>query len=215
MGLEPRDRFVVNLGVDLTFVRIAFATCFSLGLAIAAPRALVAAEPAWPAAAYDYIVIDQDLRTVLEQFGLNTGLRIALSENVKGRVRGRVQPAPPRQFFDHLTEMFGLDWYYDGAVISVSAKSETQTELVKLSNASFAQLKDALDAAGFLDQRYQLRQGADQSVAIASGPPQYLAMVKKAATILSPEPGKKPEVPAKNEVMIIRGSSAVRKIVFP
>ena len=155
-------------------MRIAVAIYFALGLAIVAPRDLTAAEPAWPAAPYDYVVIDQDLRTVLEQFGLNTGLRIALSDNVKGRVRGRIQPAPPRQFFDHLTEMFGLDWYYDGAAISVSAKSEAQTQLVKLGNASFTQLKTALDASGFLDQRYQLRPGAEQSVAIAAGPPQYL-----------------------------------------
>jgi type III secretion protein C len=201
--------------VDLIIVRIAVAICLAFGLATVAPRELTAAEPAWPAAPYDYVVIDQDLRTVLEQFGLNTGLRIALSDNVKGRVHGRMQPAPPRQFFDHLAEMFGLDWYYDGAVISVSAKSEAQTQLVKLGNASFTQLKAALDASGFLDPRYQLRQGAEQSIAIASGPPQYLAMVKKVATALSPEPAPKPGAPAKDYVMIIRGSSAVRKAEFP
>jgi type III secretion protein C len=202
------------LDVDLIIVRIAV-ICFSLGLAILAPRELAAAEPAWPAASYDYVVIDQDLRTVLEQFGLNTGLRIALSDSVKGRVRGRIQPAPPRQFFDHLTEMFGLDWYYDGAVIAVSAKSEAQTQLVKLGNANFTQLKAALDASGFLDQRFQLRPGSEQSVAIASGPPQYLAIVKKVATTLSPEPGEKADTPAKDSVMIIRGSSAIRRAEFP
>jgi type III secretion protein C len=186
-----------------------------LSFAILGLREVIAAEPAWPATPYDYVVIDQDLRTVLEQFGLNTGLRIALSDNVKGRVRSRIQPAPPRQFFDHLTEMFGLDWYYDGAVIAVSAKSEAQTQLVKLENANFTQLKAALDASGFLDQRYQLRPGPEQSVAIASGPPQYLAAVKKVATALSPEPGPKPDAPAKDYVMIIRGSAAVRRAEFP
>jgi type III secretion protein C len=201
--------------VDPTSVRTAVAICFALSMAILPPRELTAAEPEWPPALYDYVVNDQDLRTVLEQFGLNTGLRIALSDNVKGRVRSRIQPAPPRQFFDQLTARFGLDWYYDGAVISVSAKSEAQTQLVKLGTANFTQFETALDASGFLDRRYQLRPGAEPSVAIASGPPQYLEIVKKVATTLSPEPGPKPDAPAKYYVMIIRGSSAVRKAEFP
>ncbi len=144
-------------------MRIAFVVSFALGLMVLTPRGLTAAEPAWPTTPYDYVVIDQDLRTVLEQFGLNTGLRIALSESVKGRVHGRTKPAPPQQFFDHLTEMFGLDWYYDGAVISVSAKSEAQTQLVNLGSTSFTELETALDASGFLDQRYQLRPGTEKA----------------------------------------------------
>ena len=51
-------------------MRIAVAIYFALGLAIVAPRELTAAEPAWAAAPYDYVVIAQDLRTVLEQFAL-------------------------------------------------------------------------------------------------------------------------------------------------
>src|SRR5580698_2560832 len=107
--------------VDPTSVRTAVAICFALSMAILPPREVTAAEPEWPPELYDYVVNDQDLRTVLEQFGLNTGLRIALSDAVQGRVRGRLPPAPPQQFLDHLTDMFGLDWYYDGAVIAVSA----------------------------------------------------------------------------------------------
>ena len=55
-------------------------------LAIAAPVA--AMEPSWPVTPYDYVVVDQDLRTVLLQFGANIGTRIALSDQVGGRVHG-------------------------------------------------------------------------------------------------------------------------------
>jgi type III secretion protein C len=168
------------------------------------PKGLRAAEPAWPSDTYDYIVVDQDLRTVLEQYGFNTGLRVVLSDAVRGKVHGRLPPAQPRQFFDHLTQMFGLDWYYDGTAIWISAKSETRTDLISLKNIDFAQLHSDLAAAGFLDERYQLRPGP-QNAAIASGPPQYLAMVKQVASSVSP--ASKPTVQARQRVMIVRGAS--------
>jgi type III secretion protein C len=199
--MEPA---IVQIAIAIPFVVVIFA---SLGAR--------AAEPAWPTGRYDYVVIDQDLRAVLEQFGSNTGLRIILSDNIKGRVHGRVPPAPPQRFLDHLTEMFGLDWYFDGAVIAVSAKSEAQTQLVALKSASFSRLKDALDASGFIDERYSLRPGSEPNVAIVSGPPQYLATVKKVAAALSPEQAQKPDTPANNSVMIMRGSAAVTRAVFP
>jgi type III secretion protein C len=186
--------------VELISMRIAFATAVILSATIPISRDLQAAEPAWPASsAYDYVVVDQDLRTVIEQFGLNTGLRVTLSDAVQGRVHGRLPAAPPREFFDHLTEMFGLDWYYDGATIAVSAKSEAQTQLIALKSA---------------DPRYHLRSGPDDNVAIASGPPQYLAMVKQVAATLSPAQLSKQSPPETHNVMVFRGSSASR-VEFP
>jgi type III secretion protein C len=199
-----------NFSVKSPSACIAFSAAIVLGAMTFASRELKAAEPAWPAESYDYVVVDQDLRTVLEQFGFNTGLRIVLSDAVQGRVRGRLPPAQPRQFFDHLTGMFGLDWYYDGAAIAVSAKSEAQTSLVTLKNADFAELQNALAAAGFLDLRYQLRSGPEKNAVIASGPPQYLAMVKQVAASLSPVEEAKPAAAAKHDVMIIRGTSVSR-----
>jgi type II secretory pathway component GspD/PulD (secretin) len=202
------------LSRELISMRRAFATAVFLSLTSLTSRELKAAEPTWPAAPYEYVVVDQDLRAVLEQFGFNTGLRIVLSDTVQGRVRGRLPSALPRQFFDHLTEMFGLDWYYDGAAIAVSAKSEAQTQLVTLKDTSFSQLQSALEAAGFVDLRYQLRPGPERSVAIASGPPRYLAIVKQVAATLSPDQEPKQNIPPKHNVTIIRGSS-VSRIEFP
>jgi type III secretion protein C len=177
-----------------------------LGATSLVPPGMRAAEPAWPGEPYDYVVVDQDLRTVLEQFGFNTGLRVVLSDAVQGRVHGRLPPAPPRQFFDHVTEMFGLDWYYDGAAISVSAKSEARTDLIPMKNIDFGGLQSELAAAGLLDERYQLRPGP-HNVAIVSGPPQYLAMVKHVAESISPIETSKPAVQARQKIMIIRGAS--------
>jgi type II secretory pathway component GspD/PulD (secretin) len=187
-----------------------FVSAILLG-AIYAPASVVAAEPKWPTESYNYIVVDQDLRTVLEQFGINTGLRVVLSDAVQGKVRGRLPPASPRQFLNDVTEMFGLDWYYDGAAIAVSAKSEAQTELITLKGSSFSKLETALESAGINDDRYQLRAGPDEGSVIASGPPRYLAAVKRLVVSLSPA---SPQSSASTYVTIMRGPS-VSRIDFP
>jgi type III secretion protein C len=201
--------------VEPISVHIAFATAVVLSVTILTSQDLKAAEPPWPAeSTYDYVVVDQDLRTVIEQFGFNTGLRVSLSDAVQGKVHGRLPAALPRDFFDHLTEMFGLDWYYDGATIAVSAKSEAQTQLITLKGASFSELQSALETAGFLDQRYHLRSGPENNVAIASGPPQFLAMVKQMAATLSPVQEPKQGPAEKYRMLVFRGSSASR-VEFP
>jgi type III secretion protein C len=197
----------ISLSWESTGARATLALASVLG-AICAPTNVNAAEPEWPTESYAYIVVDQDLRTVLEQFGINTGLGVVLSDAVQGRVHGRLPSAPPHQFLNHLTEMFGLDWYYDGVAIAVSAKSEAETETISLKDVSFSEFQRALESAGFIDHRYQLRAGPDKDSVIASGPPQYLVDVKQLAASLSPAAA------APTQVMIIRGSSTSR-VEFP
>jgi hypothetical protein len=125
-----------------------------------------------------------------------------------GKSSWPIAVGPPHQFLNHLTEMFGLDWYYDGVAIAVSAKSEAETETISLKDVSFSEFQRALESAGFIDHRYQLRAGPDKDSVIASGPPQYLVDVKQLAASLSPAAA------APTQVMIIRGSSTSR-VEFP
>lgn len=174
----------------------------------------VAAEPNWPTAPYEYVVVDQDLRTVLTQFGANTGLRIALSEAVQGRVHGRTPAAPARDILNGLAQSFGFDWYYDGAVIWVSAASEAETHILPLQGVSFARLRSGLTAADLLDRRFQLKAGIGPDIAIVSGPPRYIAMVKQAVAALSADKPTAPKVEPEQTLVVFRGSSASR-VQFP
>jgi type III secretion protein C len=167
------------------FARFAFALPIMFG----AQRA--GAEPAWPAGAYNYVVVEQDLREVLQQFGANTGLKLALSEKVQGRVHGPLPSTAPRQFLDTLAQQFGLDWVYDGSIISISLASEARTEMVALHDVSFDALRDGLSSAGLLDPRYQFRPIMGGHAALVSGPPRYISLVHDAlATIPTSQPNK-------------------------
>jgi type III secretion protein C len=186
-------------------------------LAIASAPSLHAGEPDWPRTPYDYVVIDQDVRVVLEQFGANTGVRVVLSDAVQGKVHGRLPVAEPRAFLDHLTRMFGLDWYYDGAAVAISAVSETQTRMIALQDLDFEALRRSLSASGVLDPRYQLKPGSSPNSALASGPPRYLELLQQtiAALPLGRASAQAAVAPLSREsLMVFRGAAASR-VDFP
>lgn len=166
-----------------------------------------AAVPAWPAAPYRYLVVDQDLRVVLEEFGKNTGIRIALADGVKGRVRGSLPQAPPPEFLDALARSYGLDWYYDGTVLHVSTSAEAETRFLDLHGLPFARLIGGLAQSGLADARYVLRDGPAQGLATVSGPPRYVGLVAQAAAAMVAQKAPAPAAPV---VRVFRGSIASR-----
>ena len=178
------------------------------------PEAPVVAEPSWPIAPYNYVVVDQDLRAVLRQFAANTGLRLVLSDKVRGRVHGPLSSASSRDFFDMLVRQFGLDWTYDGAIIWVSTAAESQTNMLSLQGVSFARLRQALATAGLLDPRFQLRAPPGSDIAIVSGPPHYIALVQQALAALAG--GKAPaERPASHKSLALIRGDVVSTVDFP
>lgn len=152
---------------------------------------------------YSYVVLDEDLRDVLRQFGANLGLRVVVSDAVHGRVRGRRDALPPVEFLDRLAKEFGFDWYYDGRTLFVTADSETITKMISLGGADAAALDSSLKALGIADDRFELRPTPRGDAVMAAGPPRYVELVEQAAQALA-----KPPAPPTSGVTIYRGSSA-------
>jgi type III secretion protein C len=142
-------------------------------------------EPKWPAGPYRYMVIDQDLKGVLTEFGRNIDLPVQVSDLVKGRLRGRLPAGTAREFLDRLCESYGLVWYFDGAVLHVSVKSEMKTELINLPRLAPDELKALpvkLEELGIADRRFPIRMAADTSVISIAGPPPYVSLVRETLT---------------------------------
>ncbi len=149
----------------------------------------------------------------MQEFGTNLGLRVALTDAVQGRVRGRLAASPPREFLDHLAQVYGLDWYYDGMVLSISAVSEATTRLLPLQGVPLDTLKEGLRAADVLDPRYPIRPGPTPGIVQASGPPHYLDFVQKSLSAMVADlPPRAPAVKAEPaplaKLVIFRGPSA-------
>jgi type III secretion protein C len=154
--------------------------------ALAPVGAALAGEPKWPAGPYKYMVIDQDVKGVLTEFGRNIGVPIDLSDQVKGRLRGRLAVAPAREFLDNLCESYGLVWYFDGAVLHVNAKSEMRTELFTVGRLSPGEVSEKLTALGIADSRFPVRGTQDTSVVSVSGPPPFVSLVRQTLNRLAP-----------------------------
>ncbi|NRP75553.1 Outer membrane protein MxiD [Ensifer psoraleae] len=165
-----------------------------------------------PSTPYRYTVLDQDLSAALQEFGTNLNIRVSISAEVRGRIRGRMPDLPPREFLDRLTKLYDLQWYYDGLVLYVSAAKEAQSRMLVLTSIRFDAFKAALDELGISDDRYVVRPAAGSGLVLVFGPPRFIARVEETFNGLVAEAQAQPHVapaPRKESVLLLfRGSSA-------
>lgn len=133
----------------------------------------------WPDKPYPYVVLDQDVRDVLAAFGSNLDVPVKVSDKVSGRVRGRLPELSPQKLLDHLAASFGLQWYYDGQVLYVTTVEEAASEMLPLGPIRFEELQASLASLKLDDPRFPPRPLASANVALVSGPPRYVALVKE------------------------------------
>ncbi|WP_245471957.1 secretin N-terminal domain-containing protein [Bradyrhizobium nanningense] len=173
-----------------------------------------AASLSLPSAPYSYTVLDQDLSAALQEFGNNLNIRVNVSADVRGRIRGRMPDLPPREFLDRLTALYNLQWYYDGLVLYISAAHEAQSRLIVLNPISFDVLKSALDALNISDERYIVKPAPGEGLILASGPPRFVALVDQTLKGLvaeaqarrGPVAAERPQ--HESVLMLFRGSSS-------
>ncbi|WP_225768951.1 secretin N-terminal domain-containing protein [Inquilinus sp. Marseille-Q2685] len=133
----------------------------------------------WPDKPYPYVVLDQDVRDVLAAFGSNLDVPVKVSDTVSGRVRGRLPELTPQKLLDHPAASFGLQWYYDGQVLYVTTVEEAVSEMLPLGTIRFEELQASLASLRLDDPRFPPRPLASANVALVSGPPRYVALVKE------------------------------------
>jgi type III secretion protein C len=131
------------------------------------------------------MVIDQDIKGVLVEFGRNVSLPVDISDQVKGRLRGQLAMPTAREFLDNLCASYGLVWYFDGAVLHVNTKAEIRTELVSIGRLSRGEATDKLSALGISDARFQVRTTEDAGVISVSGPPSFVSLVRQTLDALA------------------------------
>lgn len=136
-------------------------------------------EPKWPSGPYKYLVIDQDVKDALIEFGRNIGVAVRVSDQVSGRVRGRLPSATAREFLNLLCERNALVWYFDGAVLHVGAEAEVKTELVNIGQLPATEFLARLETLGIADQRFPVRATQDAGIVSVSGPPVFVSLVQQ------------------------------------
>lgn len=164
-------------------------------IAASAPPA-DAAPPPWDGKPYEYVVVDQDVRGVLTEFGRNLGVPVVLTDKVRGRSRGEIRAKTAEEFLKRIAEAQDLTWYFDGSVLHVSADEEFSTQVID-AGVDGRTLSRELDRLGLSDRRFSVRATGDSGVVGVSGPPAFLAVVRQTADRLKPPPfvaGEDPRV---------------------
>lgn len=160
-----------------------------------------------PSGPYPYVVIEQDLRDLLTEYGHNVNLVVQLSDDVHGRVRGPLPASTAQEFLDRLCERFGLVWYYDGSVLFVSAQNELRTELIDIGKAPPKAMSDKLASLDIVDSRFPVKVTSDPAAVSVSGPPPYVARLREMVTMLARSLARPVEVGEDDRVRVYRGGS--------
>jgi type III secretion protein C len=162
---------------------------------------VASAEIKWPVGPYKYVVIDQDIKDVLIEFGSNINVPVRVSDRVSGHLRGPLPITTAEDFLKGLCESRGLVWYFDGSVLHISAAREIETVFIDIGRLRPQELSDRLLKLGIADARYPVIATENADVVSVSGPPPYVSLVQRTAAAMvraaSPRqatPGDEPRV---------------------
>jgi hypothetical protein len=153
-------------------------------------------RPSWFNRPFQYVVINQDVRGILTEFGRNVGVPVILSDKVGGRVRGEIASRSGNQnerpsageFLNRLTEANALTWYFDGSILYLSADQEFSTQVIDVGTLSSEAIVAELRRLALLDERFSVRSAGNAGLISVSGPPAFIAIVRQVVDKMRPAP---------------------------
>ena len=176
---------------------------------------LIAAQLRLPDTTYTYTVINQDLSAALLEFGSNLNLKVNVSQEVRGRIQGRLPDLPPLAFLNRLASLYNLEWYFDGQALHVTSARESQSRLLVPGPVPFERLASTLTAFDIADERYAVRPAPNTQLVLVTGPPRFVALVEQTLNGLiaeeqaRPKPAEarvEPQLPRDTVLTVFRGS---------
>lgn len=172
------------------------------GLVLTSAGAAFASSPDWFSRQYSYVLINQDIRDALKEFGRNMGVPVTLSDKIRGQVRGEVRADTAGAFLTRLAEANGLIWYYDGSILHLNSSEEFATQIIDLGRANGDMVIDEVQRLDLMDDRFSIRSTPNAPALRVSGPPAFIAMVQQVISTVQPPPQATADDP---RVRVFRG----------
>lgn len=155
--------------------RLALATAMAAGVATAH-----AGEVQWKNEPFPYTAKGKKLDEFLREFGASQGLMVVVAKEVQGTVNGKFNLLPG-SLMDLMAASYGFVWYAEGNVLYVSPASDVRSELIRLSAANVARLRQALEQLDIPDRRFPIVYDSRHNTALVSGPSRYVELVAQTA----------------------------------
>jgi type II secretory pathway component GspD/PulD (secretin) len=150
----------------------------SLCLLVTGQPAHAAGQPAWFSEPYPYVLVEQDLRKAMDEFGQHLNLTLVFSDKVRGKSQGVVRGRQAGDFLQNLCDANGLAWYVDGTTLYLTADDETVSQLFTARDTPLADVRRYLDALPVYGERLSVQGDAAGKELRVSGPPAYLARLQ-------------------------------------
>ncbi|MCA1489892.1 type III secretion protein [Ensifer sp. NBAIM29] len=183
-------------------VMLARRFCMFAVAILAAPIPAIAGAPRWYDSSYNYVLINQDVRDALNEFGRNLSIPVVVSDRIRGQVRGDVRAETAKGFLDELTQANGLIWYFDGSILHINTSDEFSTQIINIGRADGRSVIDEIERLDLMDERFSIRTTDNAPALRVSGPPPFIAMVKQVVSSVQPPPRAQMDDP---RVRIFRG----------
>ncbi|WP_153100487.1 type III secretion system outer membrane ring subunit SctC [Paraburkholderia hayleyella] len=136
-----------------------------------------AVEPVWSSRPLQYDAQNTPLPELLRQLFNAEGMIVTVRPEVKGRVNGIFHDSA-KKIFLQLVDAYGLVWYYDGSVMSISTSADMRTQSLDTSPMRPAAALALLSRLNLLDKRFPLRQS--NNALLVSGPSRYVDTIAAA-----------------------------------
>ena len=210
LTFPARDKCRLALWVAAVLVA---ATAGQNGAAVALTQAT------WFTRPFEYVVINQDVRGILTEFGRNVGIPVMLTDKVSGRLHGdpgdrttgSSSPQSAGQFLNSLAKANDLTWYFDGAILYVSADQEFSTQLIDVGGLSAQEVVAELKRLSLMDERFAVRAGGNASTISVSGPPAFVSIVRQLVEKMRPVPAPAGDDP---RVRVFRGGAPAEVVLL-
>ena len=138
---------------------------------------------------YAYYGSGEDLAEVLQNFAASYYIPTILAEELEGQVNGKIGPLTPIDFLDHMSNVYGFIWYFDGHTLYVYNGNAARQKIISLNYMSIDKFKKTLKRVGIWDGRFFWKEQPKNGLVYVSGPPRYVEMVTQTAELLDKKEG--------------------------
>lgn len=157
---------------------------------LAVSSSLLAAQLPWSDKVYSHFSDKEPLSLLLETLAASQNTQITVSKKIEDVVSVHFKKKTAKVIFDELVKTHGLIWYYDGGVLYISKKDETQTGSVHLQYHTTKEFAQSLRQLGVLDDHFYWVESEQDNTVYFKGPERFVSTVLKMSKVLDKKPAK-------------------------
>lgn len=132
-------------------------------------------------APFSYFANGSDLERVLDGFARSQGMRATFDSTLDGKVSGRFQKTPARDFLSAMDEAYGVGYYVLGNTLHFYSRNDLRKDFLTVPSGSTEDLVRSLERSGVLAEELPVEVNAEGNMLTLIGTEAYLQQLRVAA----------------------------------